>query len=1021
MGQRVLGVDLGANSVGVALIDVDEGCILHTAVRVFPEGMEGSDKDWENGKEQSRAQKRREARMQRRQFRRRQRRLLKIFHCLQRYGLLPLGQPQETLNQLDRELSNLHQQHSVLPYFLRARALDHPLMPHELGRALYHLAQRRGFVSNRKTAPKTDEDAGRVKETIRGLWAEMASAGSRTLGEHLAKQDPHHRRLRGGACWTHRDMYKQEFEAIWNAQAPHHPVLTPARHDELFHAMFYQRPLKDQSWRVGECDLERGQKRAPLRLLEVQRFRYFDALNNLRLYTPEFQLRPFTPEERARIVCLLESQEKVTFAAIKKLIGAKSCRFSIEEGGEKQIPGNATAARISAIVPVLWASLSEPQRADFVEDIGDGDRNPTDEDVERCAREKWSLTEDESRRLSEIRLPQDHASYSLAAIRKLLPLLEQGMATGAARFEAFPEQKIAAEPQPSLAPVSAVRQLKQLRNPAVLRSLSELRKMANAVIHRYGKPDYIHVELARELRRNKKDRMELTQRNRKNEKGRELARAELLKHGIARPSRDDIEKYLLWQECGTIDPYSGEEISLQALFDQPRFEVEHIIPFSRSLDNTFQNKTLCRNDFNKQKGNRTPHEVFGGAAKWDEILERVRKSGNRKKLLRFQMTETDEDKLLGEFTERQLTDTKYASKLAAQYVGTLYGGIVDAAGTKRVVTCAGEVTAYLRRAWNLNRILSETPEKSREDHRHHAVDAVAVALASHKWIKALSDFSKTSLSRRPLANAVIPDPWPGFRDEVRTQILERTVVSHRPEKKLYGALHEETIYGKPRLENGKQVVHVRKPVVSLTTRAAIEEIVDPIVRESVMRHFGICCEDSRKFSEDPPRLPSGVPIKKVRIRRSLTTVTVGAGARQRSVATGDNHHMEVVAELGKDGKPKRYRGIVVSRLDALRRFRNGKTVIQKDHGPGFEFCFTLREGDMVEFAPKGQSKELWRVRGVSVESNGRLDLSKATDARLKSDIIKFGPRERPSANQFMKQLGWKVQVSPLGDVSQAHD
>ncbi|MEP7367382.1 MAG: type II CRISPR RNA-guided endonuclease Cas9, partial [Acidobacteriota bacterium] len=409
MPVRVLGIDLGTNSVGIALVDLQQGRILHTAVRVFPEGMEGSEKEWESGKEQSRAQKRREARMQRRQFRRRQRRLLHVYHLLQRYGLLPAGQQQSTLNALDGELAKAYSEHTVLPYFLRSRALDHPLTAHELGRALYHLAQRRGFLSNRKTTPKNDEDAGKVKETIQGLWSEMAAHGSRTLGEHLAKQDPHQRRLRGGDRWTHRDMYKQEFEAIWNAQLPHHGVLTPARKDELFHAMFFQRPLKDQSWRIGSCDLEPGHKRAPLRLLEAQRFRYWTALNNLRLYSPNLELRPITHEERLRIAAELESHEKLTLAAIKKLLGVKNHRFSIEEGGEKQIPGNATAARISAVVPVLWSQLTEPRRADLVEDIGDGDRNPTDEDVERCARQKWGLDPAEAKLLAEIRLPQDHA------------------------------------------------------------------------------------------------------------------------------------------------------------------------------------------------------------------------------------------------------------------------------------------------------------------------------------------------------------------------------------------------------------------------------------------------------------------------------------------------------------------------------------------------------------------------------------------------------------------------------------
>lgn len=137
--------------------------------------------------------------------------------------------------------------------------------------------------------------------------------------------------------------------------------------------------------------------------------------------------------------------------------------------------------------------------------------------------------------------------------------------------------------------------------------------------------------------------------------------------------------------------------------------------------------------------------------------------------------------------------------------------------------------------------------------------------------------------------------------------------------------------------------------------------------------------------------------------------------------TGDNHHMEVFAQLTRDQLPMAYYGTVVSRLEATRRYRDKAPVIRRDRGPGHLFCFTLREGDMVEYTPMGKEKGIWRVRGVTVESNGRLDLSAANDARLKADIKASGGLERPPVNVFMKAGGWKVTVNHLGEVHRCHE
>jgi len=114
-----------------------------------------------------------------------------------------------------------------MPYILRASALDGPVEPYFIGRALYHLAQRRGFLSNRKQSAKQNDDEGAVKEGIADLRKAMHETGARTLGEYLSRLDPSAERIR--CRWTARDMYEYEFNAIWEAQAAHHPdLLTPA-------------------------------------------------------------------------------------------------------------------------------------------------------------------------------------------------------------------------------------------------------------------------------------------------------------------------------------------------------------------------------------------------------------------------------------------------------------------------------------------------------------------------------------------------------------------------------------------------------------------------------------------------------------------------------------------------------------------------------------------------------------------------------------------------------------------------
>ena len=251
-----------------------------------------------------------------------------------------------------------------------------------------------------------------------------------------------------------------------------------------------------------------------------------------------------------------------------------------------------------------------------------------------------------------------------------------------------------------------------------MRSLTELRKVVNAVIGQYGKPQQIHVEMARDLKKSKKQRQAATEINRRNEKARAEAAGKITAEaGLADPKPLDIRRVQLAEECHWMCPYTGRSISMRSLLGpEPQFDIEHIIPFSRSMDNSFRNLTLCYVPENRSiKGNKTPWQAYhGDPEKYEAIRDRVRKfTGDNgmkaAKLQRFEMDDEQLELFLSDFRERQLNDTAYAARLAKKYLGLLYGGEIDAEQRRRVFARSGRSTSDFRKLWKLNSILNDGP------------------------------------------------------------------------------------------------------------------------------------------------------------------------------------------------------------------------------------------------------------------------------------------------------------------------
>jgi len=1034
----VLGLDLGVESVGWAVIDLDQDgtpCgIRRAGVRCFDSGVEGQ---IESGRDHPRNTKRRKARLQRRQLWRRARRHGKLFGVLQRAGLLPPGPGRSSedrhklLFDLDRSLAGRYPADEdraaaqLLPYRIRAKALDEPLEPFALGRALYHLGQRRGFLSNRKAVKDADEE-GQVKAAIGELRRKMQQAAARTLGEYFAGLDAEEERVRGR--WTSRQMYEEEFEAIWSAQAPHHAALTPELKREVHDAIFRQRKLKSQKGLIGFCELEPECRRAPWACLDAQRFRFLQRVNDLEVIAPDGEIRPLTAQERDKLINALDTGGDLTFAAIRKLLGLNKPRgysFNLEEGGEKKLVGNRTAAKfVAAIGKGRWADLSEADRDRLVEDLLSFEK--TDPLVQRLIR-AWGFSEAEAVQIAEIQLEPDYCRLSRRALRRVVPLLERGEHYATTRKKLYGDRLAEAETVDLLPPVADASA--ELRNPVVKRALTELRKVVNALLRRYGKPALVRVELARDMKRSRAARKDASQRNRQNERAREEAKKKILVElGNEHPSRADVEKLLLAKECGWHCPYTHEEISMATLLGpSPQFDVEHIIPFSRSLDNSFRNKTLCYHEENRtRKRNRTPVEAYAGSAQWDEILGRVRKfkgSMAAAKLRQFQLKEIPED-----FASRQLNDTRYISRLAGEYLGLLYGGRTDADGKLRVQVSSGPVTAYLRNRWGLNAILGEGPRKERTDHRHHAVDAIAIALTSPSTVKLLSDAAQRADAWGGRLFVPIDPPWDGFLDQAR-HAVDAICVSWRVDRRVAGALHKETLYGKSHPApdaRGRPVEcrHLRKPLVDMSI-GEIDSIVDDQVRWMVQGKLQQLGGTPKQAFADPANLPyfrtkDGriIPIRKARIRQNVTTVELAGRGAPRFVAPGDNHHMEIVAATDAKGHTK-WEGHLVTLMEAARRARSGEPVVRRDHGRGKKFLFSLANNDYVVMEHHPGEVQLYRV---VVITESQVEFRLHTDARPTTVVKKIpGARVRRSPGKLLEAKARKVAVDPLGNILPAND
>lgn len=1088
--QRVFGLDIGTTSIGFAVIDHDpasrQGNIHRLGVRIFPEARdpEGTPLN----------QTRRQKRMLRRQFRRRRQRRRTLNEALAQAGLLPpYGSPQWTALMASD------------PIALRVRGLTEPLAPHDLGRALYHLAHRRHYrerdLEDDTSEPTLEADSGRASKAGRRLRqpaaatsdpkeaaererrtqtvAELRISGA-TLAQFLQQKSASASdgtkvpRIRQRGHHVLRSNVADEFHRLCTAQAAYHPMLRDSDfREDVEDIIFAQRPVFWRPSTLGVCRLIPGGTLAPKASWLSQQRRMLEKLNNLALVGGN--ARPLEPDERAAILAKLQTQGKMSWAGVRAALrplfaargeaGAeKRLRFNLEDDKDESggLLGNPIEAKFADIIGDAW--FTHPHRDAIRAQVPDllweadygrlgSNRIVIRRETERRQRRDaagrhfaaaFGATPNQARRLAELKLPTGWEPFSTDALRLILPELERGERFGilltslhprwvAWRDTNFPNrERPTGEILPRL-PSPATRsereRLAAIRNPTVIRVQNELRKVVNNLIAVYGRPDLIRIELARDIGLSKKQREEKNAAIRANTRRRKDALADLATNGIAQPSPVDVEKWLLWQECGCVDPYSGQPIGFADLFRTNAFEVEHIWPRSRSFDDGMRNKTLCARDWNQRKGQRTPFKAFGHTEDWAAMSERVWKmvgprGMSKGKAKRF----CHQGELDDGFVDRQLNDTGYAARQALAQLRRLWPD----AGPQAPVTVqpvTGRVTDHLRRLWGLNHILADDGEKTRADHRHHAIDAVVVACTHPGMTQRLSRYFQAKDD--PAAPAPVLDPpWDGLRADAQCAVGE-IVVSHRVRRKISGPLHKETTYG----DTGEDVAlrgqtyHyfvARKPVEKLSWKDDLnpkdprEGVRDPairtLLRDWVAEHGG----DPKKAFATYPRIGADGPeIRRVRvvIKRTLSLMTpVTTGFADTSI----NHH---VAVYGLPNGKANFK--VVSLVEAARRAAAHEPVVRRRCPDGARFLYSLSKGDTILF-PKaaGEPEMLWCVENIA--SKGQISLTSINDASNAASKSNGSKKEKaslfePRVAGLISRNARKVAVDPIGRIRPAND
>lgn len=835
-----IGLDIGVTSVGWAVINLDKNRIEDLGVRMFEVA--------ENPKDgSSLATPRREARSSRRRLRRRKYRVSRVRKFIVEKGLLTNIHSDALYDWQDGDFDI---------WLLRVNALERKLQDREFARVLIHAAKHRGYKSNRKSQSR-EEDNGVVLSAIKENHEKMLEKGYLTTAQLLVheSEDYDGRKRNKGGQYTHvfaRVDLENEIRIIFDKQLEFGHSFASQENKETFLGIWSsQRPFasKDEiTSKIGECSLEKGEKRAPKFTYRFERFRALDKMNRLRILAPEQKGRALNAEEREIVLNMLLEKKEVKYSALRKELGlTEEARFNelfYDEG--KSVAENEKVTFLSLEGQYKIRSIiKETTGKDAIYEYRPIDYDAIayaltvfkdDQDIKDYLQNQYVDAKGRKQFNFSNRVYSDElignllnlsfakfSHLSLKALTKLLVFMEDGKTfKEACDLCGYLIGQTKKQKKSILLPVLSE---EEIRNPVVLRALSQSRKVINAIIKRYGSPSNLYIELAREMGRPYKERREISKEYNANRSVNERAKSSIIEYSdIKDPRGHDILKYKLWESQDGRCTYSLNPISINRLFETGYAEVDHIIPYSRSFDDGNQNKVLVLTKENQEKQDRTPYEWFGhDEVRWKKFISFTSslKLGRKKKSLLLKMNFDDEEE--DAFRERHLNDTRYITRFLKNYIEE-HLKFREEGRTQYVFTVNGAYTSLMRKRWGFNK-------NRQENDLHHALDAAIVAVSRPFRHQVSAYFKHREMSVYELlrkSKVRFPEPWHGFSRELEARMLQKPnhfklalesldldsyddqfineakpiFVSRMPKRGVKGQIHEATLRRK-RDENEK--------------------------------------------------------------------------------------------------------------------------------------------------------------------------------------------------------------------------
>lgn len=975
MNDYILGLDLGTNSVGWAVVECNED-LKPTGLKDFGAWIMADDSiepDPKDGQVSTQRRKRGEARRARRNLRRRRQRRNALLRVLIPLGLLPedVAERASVLNEFGTD------DNPQDPYSLRAKALDYPLEPYQLGKVLYHFVRHRGYLSTRdlmagkETKPPVLENEPKDKEKKlsdrekeeRGLLADiqrtklaLAESGARTFGEYLARyaRDPQvlvrTRTANGrvGRIRGDRWLLLQEFNEIKRAQAPFHKSISARDWEKIENAIFYQRPLSSKAHRKGHCSFHKTHKRAPKASLVFQESRIWQFISTLKVAGPGCQDgRWLTAAERQNLFDFLNEREKATFHEAAELLGlGPGYRFrGCDDSGTpirriNEIKGNHLHGIFMKAIPDKWGGWTREKRDRFLNELLT--LRTADAKHKRLV-EGWGLSDDEALAVLELRLPAGYGNLCAKCLRRISKAISESdePMTYNQALEFYGKQHTEVVDDfgsPRLVPFF----VRSLNNPVVERAVREAVRVIASAVRAYGKPKIIRIEMPRDLSKSNKDREETFKVQLKNWRMRKNAEKQLI--DAKQPvTEKNIEKVRLLMEVDWHDPYDPDK--QYSVKDLGELEIDHIVPMSISLDGSWTNRTVTHRDNNLRKSNKTPFQMWGGdPVRWQSIVDYAHRLAKKETGISKEKIDriiSEENWKAEDFVGRSLSDTRYICRETKRFL--------EACGFQ-VEVGNGAVTAELRKRWGLDKVLPLSPEdleaiqkrkqsssysmpKNRSDHRHHAVDALATACTDRRTVQALARYfqereNKCSQKKKEVR---LPEPWPGFADDAK-RMIDAARVAIKPTRNVRGPINEMTA-------------------------------LKPVSEEEFLEVLKSAPLEARSRA------------KRALIAQGKMYVLGRDGKPYKVYKLGNNHHC-VIWERENPKKPGEIERemTVVTMAEALRRVRKdpNSLFVSEPPGPGWRQVMCLCKNDMVEW--EGDKPGVYAVATFSIDSFGGMEL-----------------------------------------------